>query len=273
MRWSPSRALAYFELFTGLKAKGFGILRGDVMEGGGMEGKKVLCLGGGAGAEVVGLGGLLRSVSDDYDAKGKGGLKMEVLAVDMAPWSSCLEKLVSALTTPPPISAYASQEVKDANRTLINGEDFKVKFLQRDVLELGEGEVGRMCETVGMVTLMFTLNELYCTSVTRTTGLLLELTEVVGKGVVLLVVDSPGSYSTVGVNSKGEGKGNGEKRYPMKWLLDHTLLEAVNGDGKGETKWEKVYGEESRWFRLGEELKYPIGLEDLRMQVHVYRRL
>ncbi|KAL9001813.1 MAG: hypothetical protein Q9188_005227, partial [Gyalolechia gomerana] len=89
----------------------------------------------------------------------------------------------------------------------------------------------------------------------------------------------PGSYSTVGVNgtgTDGEGKGNGNgkggKKYPMQWLLDHTLLEAVNGVGNKDGKWEKVHGEESRWFRLGEELRYPISLEDLRMQVHVYRR-
>lgn len=272
-RWSPSRALAYFELMGELEGRGCGILEGDMME---RNGRKVLCLGGGAGAEVVGLAGSLRSLKDDDDGKGESGLQLEVLAVDMAPWSSCLEKLVSALTTPPPVSAYASQAVRDANKALINGEDFKVEFLQRDVLDLGEGELGRMCEGVGMVTLMFTLNELYCTSVAKTTGLLLDLTEVVRKGVVLLVVDSPGSYSTVGVNSKGQdevGTRNGEKKYPMQWLLNHTLLEAVNGDGREERKWEKMYGEESRWFRLGEDLRYPIVLEDLRMQVHVYRRL
>lgn len=247
----------------------------------------MLCLGGGAGAEVVGFGGWKSSLGGDYgEGKERGGqlargeLGLEILAVDMAPWSSCLGKLVSALTTPPPVSAYASRAVKDANRALVNAEDFEVELLRRDVLDLGKGELGGMCEGVGMVTLMFTLNELYCTSVAKTTGLLLGLTEVLGKGVVLLVVDSPGSYSTVGVNGTGadeEGKGNGNrkggKKYPMQWLLDHTLLEAVNGDGEGNGKWEKVHGEESRWFRLGEDLRYPISLEDLRMQVHVYRRL
>ena len=156
---------------------------------------------------------------------------------------------------------------------------------------------------------MFTLNELYFASMARTTALLLALGDVMCKGAVLVVADSPGSYASVrlgghggdgkgkGGQAGGEGKAGGEskreKRYPMKWLLDHTLLELAGrdgGEGKreegrersdrgregGGRKWEKVVDEESRWFRWERKgLTYPAGLEleDMRFQLHVYRRL
>jgi 25S rRNA (uracil2843-N3)-methyltransferase len=38
-------------------------------------------------------------------------------------------------------------------------------------------------------------------------------------------------------------------------------------------KWEKIHEDESRWFRLASTLQYPIELENMRMQLHLYRRL
>lgn len=115
--------------------------------------------------------------------------------------------------------------------------------------------------------MMFTLNELYSTSVSKTQRLLFELTVATRPGTLLLVVDSPGSYSTVTINGA-------EKKYPMQWLLDHTLLEASRktrvlppGD-----HWTKVLTDESRWFRLPKGLDYPIELENMRYQIHLYRR-
>jgi len=82
-----------------------------------------------------------------------------------------------------------------------------------------------------------------------------------------LVVDSPGSYSETMVGSES-------KKYPMKWLLDHTLLEKENKDDKDSlAKWEKIVSEDSRWFRLANSLQYPIPLENMRYQIHLYRRL
>jgi 25S rRNA (uracil2843-N3)-methyltransferase len=82
-------------------------------------------------------------------------------------------------------------------------------------------------------------------------------------GTLLLVVDSPGSYSTVSLNGA-------EKKYPMQWLLDHTLLDE---GPKGDTAaWSKLTEDESKWFRLDTRLRYPIELEDMRFQLHLYRR-
>jgi 25S rRNA (uracil2843-N3)-methyltransferase len=56
----------------------------------------------------------------------------------------------------------------------------------------------------------------------------------------------------------------------MQWLLDRIMLgtqeEPVNG-----RRWKKLEGEESVWCRLGEGLEYPIKLENMRYQIHLYK--
>jgi 25S rRNA (uracil2843-N3)-methyltransferase len=53
----------------------------------------------------------------------------------------------------------------------------------------------------------------------------------------------------------------------MQWLLDHTLIETETPG----YSWEKLQSDESIWFRLPEDLSYPIALEDMRYQMHLYR--
>lgn len=66
-----------------------------------------------------------------------------------------------------------------------------------------------------------------------------------------------------------------KREYPMGWLLDRVLVgvEDREGekDGDREKRWRKVEERESVWFRLGTGLEYPIGLEDMRYQMHLYR--
>ncbi|KAI8629998.1 hypothetical protein F5Y19DRAFT_66999 [Xylariaceae sp. FL1651] len=147
-----------------------------------------------------------------------------------------------------------------------------------------------------LITLLFTLNELYTAGgIKRTTSFLRSLTAVVPPGSLLLVVDSPGSYSEAAVGKEA-------KRYPMQWLLDHTLVpppvkkkpkgaqedgrtddgdryeardeEAQErGDREGEItrRWEKLESCDSVWFRIADGLRYPIALENMRYQLHLYR--
>jgi 25S rRNA (uracil2843-N3)-methyltransferase len=102
----------------------------------------------------------------------------------------------------------------------------------------------------------------------KTQQLLQQLTDNMTPGSCLLVVDSPGSYSTVSINGA-------EKKYPMQWLLDYTLLGQSAKTEKDQrlSQWEKLTSEDSQWFRLDESLQYPIDLEDMRYQIHLYRRL
>ncbi|KAJ4320724.1 hypothetical protein N0V94_003254 [Neodidymelliopsis sp. IMI 364377] len=272
-RWSPSRALGYLGVLWRMRETL--ILTGDGDgEDAGVEGRaekswKVVCLGGGAGAEIVTLGGLHRLLADAQKENGDARpRKMEVVAVDSADWSKVVEQLSQHITTPPPLSKYASAAVKAANVPLVDASAFKTTFHQQDVLKMGTEIMSTMLDGADLVTLMFTLNELYSASISLTQQFLLEMTSTLQPGAMLLVVDSPGSYSTVSLNGA-------DKNYPMQWLLDHTLLaDTSGGKAKEEVRmWEKIQEDDSRWFRLDDRLEYPIELENMRMQLHLYQRI
>jgi 25S rRNA (uracil2843-N3)-methyltransferase len=144
---------------------------------------------------------------------------------------------------------------------MVHKEDFHAGCEQADVLDWDEQTATSKAGHVDLTTIMFTLNELYSTSVPKTQRFLNNLTKSMKLGSLLLVVDSPGSYSTVSINGA-------EKKYPMQWLLDHTLL----GSDPEQALWEKTLTDESKWFRVPEGLQYPIELENMRYQIHLFRR-
>lgn len=265
-RWSPSRALAYLNVFADY-ANNFA--HSD-RESDGLvanEALRIICLGGGAGGELVGLGAWLSTVLDNEITATECSARVDL--VDIADWSKAVQQLQAALTSPPALSKYASQAKRDANKALVPEAALDAKFHQFDVLASeakDQAELNGMVTTADLVTFMFTLNELYSTSLPATQSLLSRMTETMKSGSHLLVVDSPGSYSTVSLNGA-------EKKYPMRWLLDHTLLGSKGKDGDQGSKWEKVTGNDSRWFRLSKELRYPIALEDMRFQMHLFRRV
>jgi 25S rRNA (uracil2843-N3)-methyltransferase len=307
---------------------------------------RIICLGGCA-AEVVALGGSLRYLltESDEDVENNGSEDLEAVTeklslsrsadlashkldlhlVDSAPWSAAVKTLTQTLTNPPPLSKYASAHAIATNRSLIPPSSLSTTFHQHDLLSLTVSSLKAITTTAPCIlTLLFTLNELYTSSISKTTAFLLRLTEATAKGSVLVVIDSPGSYSEATIGSE-------QKSYPMQWLLDHTLVEKLkfekakrdarlareakevkkvvkakqgeqtdagaakilaekeNLKGKNEAdvdlefdedgpdpmapKWEKLLGDEARWFRLPENLRYPISLENMRYQVHVFRRL
>lgn len=275
-RWSPSRALGYVDVLWDLREHLHMQQRTEAGEGenSDMDRKswKVVCLGGGAGAEIVALGGLQKLMSTTHgDQNQEKVRKMEVLAIDIADWTAVANNLAIHVTSPPPLSKYASAAARAANSAMIDASTFKVSPHQLDVLNTDFSTLSPLLVDAKLVTLMFTLNELYSTSLSLTQRFLLGLTNALPTGAMLLVIDSPGSYSTISLNGA-------EKNYPMHWLMDHTLLKEVDGRKKehdhGEAaKWEKVHEDDSRWFRLDPALKYPIELENMRMQLHLYQRL
>ncbi|KAF1847266.1 uncharacterized protein K460DRAFT_280152 [Cucurbitaria berberidis CBS 394.84] len=276
-RWSPSRALGYLDVFWDLREHLWSTQdageEADDEQAKMNRRCKVVCLGGGAGAEIVALGGLqkmlaLANSNDEGEAQIQ---QFEVVATDIADWTPVVQSLAKCITTAPPLSKYASAAAQAANAPLVNPDNIDISFLQHDIFTAYSTDVSSRLKDASLVTLMFTLNELYSASMSLTQRFLLNLTIAVQPGSLLLVIDSPGSYSSITLNGA-------EKKYPMQWLLDHTLLKQASGNqrerGKEEeVKWEKVKEDESRWFRLHTELQYPIELEDMRMQLHLYRRL
>lgn len=220
----------------------------------------ILGIGAGAGAELVSIAGW-RNFSRDTNDTESHVKSVDARLVDIAEWEPISDKLGEAAVSMPVLSKYASAAVREANAPMVSKDEFGATCEQADVLEWNSGTVSQKAGTVDLVTIMFTLNELYSTSVPRTQTLLKNLTASMQAGSLLLVVDSPGSYSTVSINGT-------EKKYPMQWLLDHTLL----GSDPEEAAWEKVQTDESKWFRLPEGLQYPIELENMRYQLHLYRR-
>lgn len=302
VRWSPSRALAYADILCSipilaacLSSTMLGGLddleQQSLTESSGLlyvtKGKqakvsRIVCIGAGGGAEIVALGGFLKHLEEESIVQ-QGVSKidrihLDVTAIDIAKWDSIISKLHYGMITAPTLSQYASAEAKATNHPLVDPSTYTVKFVQQDVLNMEFADMVATFADVPLVTLMFTLNELYSTSISATTNFLLTLTMLLSPSALLLVVDSPGSYSTVKLGSSFDSHEGDSKKYPMQWLLDHTLLEsAAVGSSKnasaGGDQWEKVASRKSEWFRLTKGLVYPIDLEDMRYQVHLYRRL
>ncbi|MCJ1398545.1 hypothetical protein MMC11_001745 [Xylographa trunciseda] len=312
VRWSPSRALAYMDLVCGLPQladllrgvprdnmiaeklgalpidnSNFGmdrissatLVEKDIV----FKDKTVTCLGGGAGAEFVALAGCWQCLGSashggDSELPRSSSTVLTIRVIDMAGWTRVVEKLYQGITTAPSVSTYASSTTRTHNTPFMYSDHLHVAFDQRDILDLEVEPLANALQNSSLVTLTFTLNELYSTSMSKTTNFLLTLTYLTEPGTLLLVVDSPGSYSTVKLrvasNDNMEGTG---KNYPMKWLLDHTLLESSSiGSSKNATQepqWEKLASSDSTWFRLHDRLKYPLDLEDMRYQYHLYQRI
>lgn len=269
-RWSPSRALAYAEIFAFIDPH----LRPRPQSGDGVvtpaepNALNAVCLGGGAGAEVIALGTWL------YDRGDESISAVHAYCVDIAAWQTVIDGLHAVVTQPRTLPKYASKAAQEANVPILQPNRFAVSFTQADILDAEGTTSVAIDEAVAksdLVTIMFTLNELYSTSMAGTQKMLARLTERLQPGAHLLVVDSPGSYSTVALNGA-------EKKYPMQWLLDYTLLggpsSSAGHDAPGNpSKWLKILEDESKWFRLSPDLKYPIQLENMRYQIHLYRRV
>ncbi|KFA62372.1 hypothetical protein S40285_06231 [Stachybotrys chlorohalonatus IBT 40285] len=253
-RWSPTRALAYASAFLHIKDHIISNVVTTPDPGSGDGGSlKMLCVGGCA-AEQLAFASYLHETS--YTGR--------LTLLDSAPWCKVVSHLQSGITSAPALSKYASAATKSSNVALLDPAALSVNFVQEDVLALDQKQLVELAGTEPLlVTLLFTLNELYTYGgLAKTTKLLRQLGQALPNGSLLLVVDSPGSYSEVAV-------GQEKKRYPMAWLLDHTLQETKDI----EYSWKKLESHDSIWFRLPEGLVYPIPLENMRYQMHLYRLL
>lgn len=302
IRWSPSRALGYAQLMAWIceeRADDACIQRlvGDEDEN---KPAKVVCFGG-CSAEIMAFSGLLRhlrpseaagrpnlpadDVSKDLEALSISEAEssptlLDLHLIDTADWSSVLEKLRATLETPPTLSKYASAAARATNASFLSPGAVRHTFTRTDVLSCSTEDLrAAIGPDPALLTLLFTLNELYTASMPRTTSFLLRLTEATPKGSLLLVVDSPGSYSETAIGNAKEGEE--KKKYPMSWLMDYALVpkpkkktaEDEGGEGEASCAWEKVIAEDSVWYRLEEDLEYPVSLENMRFQVHVFKRV
>ena len=337
VRWSPTRALAYADVFLGLleghwsmegsknrarecaMGKGRettigpnkGVLddrkepaaRETNVVGGAPEshlGSRtqtdaalgITCIGAGGGAELAALWTTMSHfLSTAVDPIGIP--LMDVTLVDNGPWLPIFQSLMDSImrskqhnaNNPPAEDHLESQDTSQQppapRPQLQHRADFLTYNFQRlDILSPKTLHIlSPKLQECDILTIAFTLNELFTTSRPQTTLFLLHLTDLLPPGALLLIIDSPGSYATVTytkicVRSEGEETTTEKASYPMTWLLERVLFVECAEGKKGQEKWEKVEkGEESRWHRLDKGLEYPIALEDMRFQMHLYRRV
>ncbi|KAH6630851.1 hypothetical protein B0J18DRAFT_408041 [Chaetomium sp. MPI-SDFR-AT-0129] len=370
-RWSPTRALCYSAVLEGIAEHLCDLYSPGTLSPSPLHSSSsldttttptpppptlpVLSIGGGP-AELVALASFLSqhtpssssSPSSPSAPSSTPVLHSTLTLLDSGPYTPLINTLTTALTTPRPISQYASAAAKEANVPLLSASSgpssslggdnssssnssssspdatqprrrLETVFLQRDALSLLDREewrgvfslhtasasassssspsslsaaasttttivpptppttttaTAKIQTAPHLITLLFTLNELFTAGgLAPTTRFLLALTDAAPVGSLLLVVDSPGSYSEVVIGDTQGKDGKKKREYPMGWLLDRVLLDTEReGDGEDDKKrWVKVEEKESVWFRLGTGLEYPIGLEDMRYQMHLYR--
>lgn len=299
VRWSAARSLAYTSVFCN-QSRDFlldvtsEVIRTQAEQVSGTEREideaesasdscdqklpelRIVCVGGGAGAEIVSLAATHRQFEIHA--------KTFITAVDIADWSMPVSELAAAMYEPPKLSVHASEAAKarpENQPLLVKSTNLvEISFQQQDVLSWDSIAMKETLKNANLCTIMFTLNELFTASLQKTTAFLLSLTSMMISGSHLLIVDSPGSYSEIQLQNPNTGhtvkaSQGPPKRYPMKWLLDHTLLTiAKNGN---EPVWNKLEDEDSLWFRIDakdrEKLRYSVELENMRYQLHLYRRI
>jgi 25S rRNA (uracil2843-N3)-methyltransferase len=252
----------------------------------------VVCFGGGA-AEVMAFGAILRhilSISADVMTMrspplSEGGCSpsgsesspfpplLELHLFDSTKWAPIISSLQFALTTPPTLSRYASASARANNAPFLFPDILKASSQQCNILEASQNELVSMIGAEpALVTLFHTLNDLLASSVAKCAAFLLKLTMAAPRNSLLLIIDSLDSSSEISVGKDNQGT---EKRtYPIRYLLDMVLMEKqLSAAVDQKQSWERLVGDQSRCFRIPEGLKYPVGLENVRFQVYLFKKL
>ncbi|GAA5856557.1 hypothetical protein JCM8547_005862 [Rhodosporidiobolus lusitaniae] len=240
----------------------------------------VLMIGAGAGAEVVALGAALGAEAEAEDAARQPDQprrkrpRVKVQAVDQGQWGSLLTKMRDGLTKEWPVLSPSA-----------DGEDggFEVDFLQADALTAFSSEPSSstasspappppqpaLLHSPRLITICFTISELLLQSRASTLRFLSSLSSSSLPGTHLLIIESA-SLSLIALGSSGQS-------FPLGGFLDLALC-----GKKGEKGiWEKLRGEEGKWYRMpigAEEAYNPVGsgatvkLENTRVLLRLYRR-
>ncbi|CAJ2507189.1 Uu.00g083750.m01.CDS01 [Anthostomella pinea] len=295
LRWSPSRSLVYVNVLAclcDLRQDDHWVkqlLNLDLPS----KPARVVCFGGGA-AEVMALAGLVRHLlpsaagkpqQSELETSNASQVETPLLylhLIDTADWSSVISKLETGVETPPTLSQYASASARASNSAFLGPNGLNTTFHQVDILSLSSEDLKN---TIGseplMITFFLTLNDLYTISIPKTTALLRKLDILAPQGSVLVVIDSIDASSSPGIsnNQLKDSSDSPPPAYSMDWLLDRVLLAKPQKDN-GETeedkekpRWEKLTEEKMKQHKLDETLAYPGSLENMRFQLHVFRRL
>jgi 25S rRNA (uracil2843-N3)-methyltransferase len=301
VRWSPSRALAYANVVASVCRQGEAEEWGFVPFA--ESTTKCVAFGGNA-AEVMALAALLRHLKPQAGGKSQMNLDgedeskapeisqplLDITTIDSADWSSVLNKLLTATTTPPPLSKYASASARAANSALLSPSAISLTSRQHDIFALtGKQVIDIVGSTPCLATFFLTLGNLYNTSIPKTTSFMYKLDAVLAVGSIILIVDVIGASVPSPSAASADPDSEEAKPYTISQLLDRVLLgkpvEKVPVQGRGrkvveeeeankpQVRWEKVVAEDMMINKLDEKLRYPGSLENVKFQVLAYRRV
>ena len=279
-RWVPSRVLAFREIFAEVellerRREIADILGRDGADAGGMDGpQRVVCLGGGAGSEFIALAGIVAQrmeVSDEQDTPQESSTDpLEVHLVDIGPYAPLMDRFAES-TIPRLVTA------SDA----ITGTFHQTDILSPSAEPLLRSLLHRDSSAPPpIVTLLFTLTELFIQSRPATVAFLQKMTILAPRGTLFLIVDAANEEaSAVSVGKEG-------RSWSLATVMDGVLCamptqttaaaaEDTPAPGtRSRAAWKKLEAEDSKWFRLREGLQehYPIKLENARYWLRLYRR-
>ncbi|GHJ87256.1 hypothetical protein NliqN6_3658 [Naganishia liquefaciens] len=280
-RWVPSRVLAFREIFAEVellerRREIADILGRDGADAGGMDGpQRVVCLGGGAGSEFIALAGIVAQrmeVSDEQDTPQESSTDpLEVHLVDIGPYAPLMDRFAESAI---PRLVTASDAITGT-------------FHQTDILSPSAEPLLRSLlhrdssAPPPIVTLLFTLTELFIQSRPATVAFLQKMTTLAPRGTLFLIVDAANEEaSAVSVGKEG-------RSWSLATVMDGVLCamptqttaaaaaEDTPAPGtRSRAAWKKLEAEDSKWFRLREGLQehYPIKLENARYWLRLYRR-
>ncbi|RLV91870.1 25S rRNA [Spathaspora sp. JA1] len=232
-RWTPARALSYSSLFASLEP-----IR-DLLKDPDTK-KSVLCVGGGASAELVALGSVFCRLKEYCSGSAS---ELEIQLIDIADWKTVVDSLTSYMK----------------ENWIYRPEKLNTKFICDDVLTVPRESLS--LSSLDLVTLLFTTNELFAEKRKETIRFLQNLNSFCKPGSLLLIAESAGSYSHITI---------GEKKFPIQFLID-TILVGKPGENNGA--WEIVQQSESCWYRIEpKQVDYPMKLENMRFFYRLYRK-
>lgn len=256
---------------------------------------KVVSFGGGP-AELMAMGGLIRHLcpdargrssaelqygAEDPDAPPVSGQIVDLHLVNSIYWSPEISTSHASLITPPTLSKYASASALANSAPFLAKTALSPVVHQLNVLEASQEELSTLLgNEAALITLFYTVADLAATSVAKTVALLLKLTIASPRGSLVVVFDRA---EVDGDDEGAEGQEDGGKksekrRYPLRYLLDMTLLGKKHSteeldEGGEKPAWKMLLMDEERVVKVTHGLRYALGLDTAKAQVYVFRRL
>ncbi|KAF4992167.1 hypothetical protein FGRMN_7373 [Fusarium graminum] len=305
IRWSPSTALAIANVLAWIcNEMGEAPWVQQFLSNDRLESTKIVCIGQG-GSDFLACVALLKQFHQSkldeisrLESSSPGAIWQDIVPITASrldldyndsalvdlnlvgrhDWSGIVTKLQHTLTHSPTLSKYATAKAHASNFSSIPSPAFNLAINHFDILESGNTDLGAVIgPKPALITLFFTLNDLYSISISKTTAFLLQLTLTAPKGSLLLIVDIPGADVAL---PDSINKGH-ERKYPLDWLLYEALLPSMtrpytstNPEEEKPPSWAKlIEGGHEKEYKLPAALRFPGSLENTRLQIHLLERL